>query len=495
MSERELKLALPGRFSLPALTLGEEPLGIVLLPDLNLRATYYDTPDLRLARHGVTLRYRTGEDGGPMWTLKLPIRNEGSTTERNEWHLDGPGREPPARARALVTAYARRAPLGAVATLRIRRRRMHLINPQADVPVAEVDVDEVSVVEGRRVVSRFRELEVEDLRGDLDLATLAEQLTEAGATGAEPIPKVVRALGSRATAPPDAHLASIPDHPTMADALRAALADAIERLVKNDPLARMGEAEGIHQVRVAIRRLRSDLRTLADAVDPGWRATVEPQLQAIGHSLAEARDLDVLIDSLRATGDLAVSLRAFFAEMDARRRAAQTRLQGAMEAPEYAALLDVLVAGVSSPPIGPAANESADSVLPELALEAWDRFRKRAKDLAPGQPDDEFHRARIAAKRARYAAELAGRVLPDRRDDAQRFADRLAQAQDQLGLGQDAAFAEVAIRSTMRGRGVAYAFEAGRLVERQRARSAAARAEFLDSWPELKKRRWRKWAS
>ena len=328
-----------------------------------------------------------------------------------------------------------------------------------------------------------------------DLATLAEQLTEAGATGAEPIPKVVRALGSRATAPPDAHLASIPDDPTMADALRVALADAIERLVKNDPLARMGEAEGIHQVRVAIRRLRSDLRTLADAVDPGWRATVEPQLQAIGHSLAEARDLDVLIDSLRTTGDLAVSLRAFFAEMDARRRAAQMRLQAAMEAPEYAALLDVLVAGVSSPPIGPAANDSADSVLPELAMEAWDRFRKRAKDLAPGHPDDEFHRARISAKRARYAAELAGRVLPDRRDDAQRFADRLAEAQDQLGLGQDAAFAEVAIRSTMRGRGVAYAFEAGRLVERQRARSAAARAEFLDSWPELKKRRWRKWAS
>jgi len=495
MSERELKLALPGRFALPALTLGEEPLDIVLLPDLNLRATYYDTPDLRLARHGVTLRYRTGEDGGPMWTLKLPIRNEGSMTERNEWHLDGPGREPPPRARSLVTAYARRAPLGAVATLRIRRRRMHLVNPQADVPVAEVDVDEVSVIEGRRVVSRFRELEVEDLRGDLDLAALGDQLTEAGATGAEPIPKVVRALGSRATAPPDAHIGSLPDEPTMADALRVALADAIERLVRNDPLARMGDGEGIHQVRVAIRRLRSDLRTLADAVDPGWRATVEPQLQAIGHALAEARDLDVLIDSLRATGDLAVSLRPFFAEMDVRRRTAQTSLQSAMEAPEYAALLDVLVAGVGTPPVGPAATAPADAVLPDLAMQAWDRFRRRARDLAPEQPDDEFHRARISAKRARYAAELAGRVLPDRHEGAQRFADRLALAQDQLGLSQDAAFAEAAIRSTMRGRGVAYAFEAGRLVERQRKRSAEARMAFLDGWPQLKRRRWRKWAS
>src|SRR5215475_5052938 len=37
----------------------------------HLEATYFDTPELRLVRHGITLRRRTGgaDDG---WHLKLP---------------------------------------------------------------------------------------------------------------------------------------------------------------------------------------------------------------------------------------------------------------------------------------------------------------------------------------------------------------------------------------------------------------------------------------
>ena len=54
MTEREVKLALPGRFSMPALSLDGEPLDVAALPDEQLRATYYDTADLRLARQGVT---------------------------------------------------------------------------------------------------------------------------------------------------------------------------------------------------------------------------------------------------------------------------------------------------------------------------------------------------------------------------------------------------------------------------------------------------------
>ena len=65
----------------------------------------------------------------------------------------------------------------------------------------------------------------------------------------------------------------------------ASVADALARLVHNDPLARLGEEEGIHQVRVALRRLRSDLRTLGDAVDPAWRSRIEPQLRAVAGSL------------------------------------------------------------------------------------------------------------------------------------------------------------------------------------------------------------------
>ena len=169
------------------------------MPDQQLRATYYDTADLRMARHGVTLRYRTGEAETPRWTLKLPVGARGSELEREELNFEASRREPPAELRSLLTAYTRGEPLTAVATLRTRRRRIHLVADET--PIAEVADDEVSVIEGRRVVSRFRELEVEALVDGVDLQPLGDQLRTAGATESEPIPKVVRALGSRATAP------------------------------------------------------------------------------------------------------------------------------------------------------------------------------------------------------------------------------------------------------------------------------------------------------
>lgn len=498
MRERELKLALPGRFAVPPLLLDGTPLEQAPLSDLNLRATYYDTGDLRLARQGVSLRYRTGEGGDPTWTLKLPsgVPTDGGTIERNELHIEGPGREPPPRARALVTAYARTEPLVAVATLRTRRRRLHLLADGE--PAAEVAIDEVSVVEGRRVVSRFRELEVEDLRGDLPLPELAGQLRAAGATGAEPIPKVVRALGSRATAPPDVRSVDLGPDATLAGALRASIADALLRLVRNDPLARLGVAEGVHQVRVAFRRLRSDLRTLDDAVDPAWRERIEPRLRATAAALAATRDLDVLTDHLRqdATG-ARTALAPLFATLARRQEAARAEMAGALDAAEYPQLLEELVAALGTPPAGPAAGQPAGTALPRLALGAWRRLERRADALDQSSADERFHRARIAAKRARYAAELAVRVLPAKQGaGAERFAARLAEMQDLLGAMQDAAVAEATIRDTLAGRprGAAYAFEAGRLVERQRARATAARDRFLEAWPELRRARWRKWA-
>src|SRR5688572_17629859 len=72
MLEQELKLSVDGTFA-PTFPVGHgDVAGVEELPPLDLRAAYYDTPDLRLARSGVTLRRRTGEGEGPVWTVKLP---------------------------------------------------------------------------------------------------------------------------------------------------------------------------------------------------------------------------------------------------------------------------------------------------------------------------------------------------------------------------------------------------------------------------------------
>ncbi len=351
MTEREIKLTLPGRFTMPAVALDGEPLDVATLPDQQLRATYFDTADLRMARHGVTLRYRTGEAETPRWTLKLPVASRGSELERDELNFEAARREPPPEVRSLVTAYARGEPLTAVATLRTRRRRIHLIADE--VPIAEVSDDEVSVIEGRRVVSRFREIEVEALADGVDLLPIADQLRTAGATESEPIPKVVRALGSRATAPSEVGPRPVPEDGRLADVVAASIADALTRIVRHDPQARLGAPEGVHQLRVAMRRLRSDLRTLGDAVDPRWREEIEPRLRAIADAAADARDADVMSMRLRAELDGSTTALAPLVEtLDRKRATARERLMEALDGPEYVALLNDLVAATQNPPAG-----------------------------------------------------------------------------------------------------------------------------------------------
>jgi CHAD domain-containing protein len=495
VTEREIKLDLPGRFTLPALSLNGGPLDVAALPDQQLRATYFDTADLRMARQGVTLRYRTGEGETPRWTLKLPVASRGGELERDELTFEGARREPPTEVRSLVTAYARGEPLTAVATLRTRRRRIQLVADET--PIAEVADDEVSVVEGRRVVSRFREIEVEARVDGVDLRAIGEQLRIAGATEAEPIPKVVRALGSRATAPSEIGPVPVTEDGRLADVVAASIADALTRIVRNDPQARLGYPEGVHQLRVAMRRLRSDLRTLGEAVDPRWREDIEPRLREIADAAADARDADVMSVRLRAELDGSTAVLApLFETLERKRTAARDRLMVALDGPEYVALLNDLVAAIKDPPAGPADAEASGGLAP-LVLGAWDRLQKRADELDVDSPNEDFHRARISVKRARYAAELAARSLPGKAaDGAARLGDRLAILQDLLGDIQDAAVAEALVRDTLsaRGAGARYAFEAGRLVERLRSRAHHSRGAFLDEWPEVRRRRWRKWA-
>jgi CHAD domain-containing protein len=158
--------------------------------------------------------------------------------------------------------------------------------------------------------------------------------------------------------------------------------------------------------------------------------------------------------------------------------------------------LNDLVAATLDPPAGPADAPIGDALAP-LVLGAWDRLQRRADELAADSPDDDFHRTRIAVKRARYAAELAARSLAGKpADGAAGLAARLAGLQDLLGDVQDAAVAEALVRDTLaaRGAGARYAFEAGRLVERMSARADESRTAFLDEWPQVRRRRWRKWA-
>jgi len=129
MLEREVKLGAGPAFHLPDLTGVVEGVAVGPPEAVRLETVYYDTADLRLARWGVSLRYRRGEG----WTLKLPPKPAlgvpGQLLERDELTFQGGAKKPPEGAVDIVRAYVRKAELVPVARLSTVRRRVRLATP------------------------------------------------------------------------------------------------------------------------------------------------------------------------------------------------------------------------------------------------------------------------------------------------------------------------------------------------------------------------------
>src|SRR5262245_13783312 len=127
MLEEERKYDVGVDFALPGLRAAVPKGGTVVpLPAKTLRATYYDTETARLARAGISIRYRSGERGKDPWTVKLPTN--GAAEARDEITRPGTARTMPADLVALLTAYHRGAPLVPAVTIRTLRRAYELRN-------------------------------------------------------------------------------------------------------------------------------------------------------------------------------------------------------------------------------------------------------------------------------------------------------------------------------------------------------------------------------
>ena len=413
MLEVEVKLVVDGSF---APTLAPERAGVAGIEELaplDLRATYYDTPDLRLARSGITLRHRTGEADHAGWTLKLPDA-PGDSESRDEIEMAGPGNVIPDRAEDLVAAFVRTTALTPVARLRTRRRRWSL-QDQDGSEIAELVDDRVSVLQRGRVTERFRELEIEGKGLDREgVERIASVLTENGAAAAAPqVPKIVRALGSRAKAPPEVVVPDDlgPDAPAGV-AVRAAIARGVRRIMVNDPRVRLGEVEPLHQMRVGTRRLRSDLRTFRPLVDRQWADGLRDELKWLGSVLGDVRDLDVLVERLhKDAGELEADLEPLFEQLEMARAEARGRLLAALRTARYVELLDRLVEAAERPLLTPAAEAPARKALPPLVRRSWKKLRKRGRALEPESPDEDYHRVRVLTKKARYGAEAVAPAL------------------------------------------------------------------------------------
>jgi CHAD domain-containing protein len=507
MLEEERKYEVDPRFALPDLSGCLPPGGRVLeRQPATLTATYHDTPDLRLARAGVSLRFRRG-DAQP-WTVKLPSSVPGT---RHEISRSGPPGAIPRELVELVTVYARGGPLTPVTVVRTVRQAYEL-RDEIDVVLAELADDTVSIMDGRKVRGRFREIEVERMGGGRKLLDKVEaRLREAGAVRGDFTPKHVRALGEAAAGPPDL-VAPEPlrRKPTAGEVVAAAVRAGVARVLAHDPLVRLRETVGdsdtaVHQMRVGCRRLRSDLRTFTALVDSGWAGTLRAELGWLAEALGGARDAEVLRARLRRTAgadplapldDAAVA--RLDADLAARHEDALVVLDKALASDRYLALVETLVDATRSPRLTSLGAKPAHEVLPKLVAKPWRQMAygkggvDGAADLDPAAPDDSWHEVRIRGKRARYAVEAVAGVLGG---GAAELAKALAGVQDLLGEHQDAAVAAETWLSIARSDpdDHSLAVTAGRLYERERAIIRNVRSKFPTAWAGATKRRMVEW--
>ncbi|MGW3965678.1 CYTH and CHAD domain-containing protein [Amycolatopsis sp. NPDC005003] len=456
-----------------------------------LDASYYDTETFRLARSGITLRRRVGgPDAG--WHLKLPV----SADERQELQLP-PGGDPhkvPGRLRRLVQAYTLGEKLVPIAHLRTDRFA-HRLAAADGRTIATLTDDHVTGEAGGATarLDEWRELELE-LDPGADPRLLEEfdrALTAAGASASPWPSKLRRLIGDRVAAPP-----RLGKKPSAGHVVLTALHEHYGRLRRADVGVRLDVDDSVHQMRVAIRKLRSTLRTFGSVVDGKETASVVAELQWLGRELSPARDTEVTEQRLREQLDEVPSelvfgpLRQFLTRHFAREaEEGRTRALAALTSRRYLRLLRALDALVEEPPLTAAARKPAKAGLRKPVRKAARKLH-RAEAAARGLTGVELERAlhgvRKKAKRARYAADTVkpvyGKKLRAWRKNVKAVQGTLGEHQDSV-VGRDVLH-HLAIAGHGEGQNT---FTFGMLYAGYAGRGALLREKFLGEWRRVRK--------
>ena len=490
MLEKEIKLGAGPGFHLPNLDDIAEGVTPTAPETLRLSTVYYDTADLRIARWGCSLRHRATEG----WTVKLPSSANGVAMEREELNFPGGRNKPPEGATKILRAYIRHAELIPVVRLATRRQRVQLVDANGT-KLAEVVDDEVSVLNGRHVASRFREVELELSEAGADLQQpVLVRLRRAGAGAPDPTSKQIRALGPLAQEPPEVAPVTLSAPPLAKEVIQNVIAESVADLLRHDPGVRLGsDPEHVHQARVATRRLRSHLRTFQPLLDPDWVGGLRDELGWIAAELGAVRDLEVMLERLqKQTSSLPPSdarpVKSLTDSLSAEVEKERKKLDAHLGSERYVDLLERLVEGARSPLFLPEAEGPAADVLPKLTFSSWKKLRSAVGTLPSPPADADLHNIRILAKRARYAAEAVAPAVGER---AKEFAAAAAKLQTVLGEHQDAVTMKAWLR-TAAGSG-RRAFVAGQLVGKEDVARMKSTRQWRSIWKSLDRKRLRMW--
>lgn len=464
-TEIELKLSLHAK---DAHKLIEHPL-LKAIPcqRQKLLNTYYDTPELLLHARRIALRFRKkGWDW--LLTVKTAEPASGGLARRSEWecaatpgvfdfsHVDAP------ELRELLDSV--RGNLVPVFTTDFRRLVWQVPYGES---LIEVALDRGKIAGGERT-ARICEVELELLDGRIeDIFGLTRKLQSnlrlqpSIASKAE---RGYRAFLGTPETPFKAKPVALKPEQTPVDAFRSIALACLEHFQRNEAgLLAGGEAEFIHQARVALRRLRSAIKLFAPVLPADFVATYGRTWQALASALGEARNWDVFLEEtlppLRAAFPHAPDTQRLQRYAEKRTKAARQGVIKLLSLREYPRLILEFTAAIHALP------EAAESSLPDFATRRIARHRQSVCKLAARYAeldDQQRHMMRLRFKKLRYAGEFLAGVLP--KEGSKRRQAALGELQEILGLINDLVTASALIDEALgrKNLGVARGWVGGR---------------------------------
>jgi len=429
-----------------------------------LHSTYLDTRDHALTRAGVALRVRRN---GRAWeaTAKWMGSVAGALHERPELTVALPGepRAPfalpdgPLRMHLSSVVLGRR--LVPILLSDVQRQLRDLLpaeDPAAEV-LAEVALDtvELRAPNGAAAGTTYHEVEIERRAGAThDLTDVSRQLQERFGLIPSHASKFARGYAALYGADPlSKEPTTIEASDSVGAAARKIVAAQLSRLRAADPGARLGrDPEPLHEMRVAVRRLRAALRTFADGFPSSVRAMLWDELRWIGQELGAVRDLDVQLVNIawharhRAPATRR-RLEAFRRHLERERALRRAELLAALESPRYFRLLTALERfGASPEPRRPRADDAraVAEVGRRAVKRAMRKLLKKGDAISELPETEDLHALRIRAKRLRYLLEA---LQPISRAPGKKLIRKLVRLQDVLGRFNDAIVAATFVRA------------------------------------------------
>ena len=421
-----------------------------------LESVYFDTADLRLRRKNMTLRVRK-QGRRYVQTVKSGSRYAGGALHRGEWEAPLASAAPDV---AAIAAEAnghlgdlRAGELRPVFASHIKRTIRHVGNGVG--PAIEVAFDEGEIRTPEGAAIAVSEVELELKSGDPSaLYDLALALGEIAPLRVESRSKSERGyalVDDAARAAVHAGPIELTAAMSVEDALGAIIRQCLDHLAHNETLVLQDrDAAALHQMRVALRRMRSAFSVFRPLLPPAQYGLFAAEIKWLAGVLGAAREWDVFLAELvgPVRGYLAHDAGLAALESAARERWAQSyaAVSEAVASPRYTNLLLRMGGWLDGKGWRqqPVSESSAVLLGPVVTLADRLLAKRRKRVLKRGahfarQTPAHRHDLRVALKKLRYATEFF-RSLYDRKS-VQRYLRHLTELQSTLGHLNDVASA------------------------------------------------------